>query len=196
MQPPETNDHRPPTRKYLCIFPALHPTPTILAPRHGYTARRRGEAGSAIAIRERRKPASEWPAENGLPPATRGKRRASNRAFRFTSERRAGRACAAHKGAGMADASALSAGMGSSGEVRLSVRRRQDARLRMKKRNRSSPGNRQKRSSGPALAERPRSRAKPLNGARKASRGPFCETTGTQTLLRQAKRPPLRTAFS
>jgi hypothetical protein len=55
--------------------PPASSMPTIPHPALGYTARRCGEAGSARGVRERRETSCTGPAENGLPPATRGKRR-------------------------------------------------------------------------------------------------------------------------
>jgi hypothetical protein len=49
--------------------PCLQSSPS----RHGYAARRGSQAGSALSVREGRVPSSKGPAENGLPPATRGK---------------------------------------------------------------------------------------------------------------------------
>jgi len=54
--------------------PPHEPVPTIPPSRHGYTARRCSEAGSARGGRGRRRTSRTGPAENGLPPATRGKR--------------------------------------------------------------------------------------------------------------------------
>jgi hypothetical protein len=75
-------------------------------------------------------------------------------------ERRAGRACAAHKGAGLADASASSAGMRPSGRQNLPSTIAMARDGRMTKRKRPPSGNRRTPSIVPAFAERPELRAK------------------------------------
>ena len=82
----------PHPRSHRTFSPPPPSMPTISPSRRGYTARRRGEAGSARGVGGRRRTPCTGPAENGLPPATRGKRRALDRAFRFTP-RTARRAC-------------------------------------------------------------------------------------------------------
>ena len=110
---------------------------------------------------EGRKLSPRGPAENGLPPATRGKRRASDRPSASRPERRAGRACAAHKGAGLADASASSAGMK---PLRKGLPFRPPSPRRAMADAKTESGlileTDGKHPPGPAFAERPRSRAK------------------------------------
>ncbi|AOF88748.1 hypothetical protein BSY16_3785 [Sinorhizobium sp. RAC02] len=52
-------------------------------PARGYAARRGSQAGSALSVREGREPSPEGPAENGLPPATRGKRQGIGQTLSF-----------------------------------------------------------------------------------------------------------------
>ncbi len=59
--------------------PCLQSSPS----RHGYAARRGSQAGSALLVQEGREPAPKGPAENGLPPATRGKRRGTGPTLSF-----------------------------------------------------------------------------------------------------------------
>ena len=61
--------------------------------RHGYTARRCGEAGPAPGGRKRRKSSHPGSAENGLPPATRGEMKATGPSLRLLMPERARRAC-------------------------------------------------------------------------------------------------------
>ena len=93
------------------ISPPPRPMPILRASRRGYTARRCSEAGSALWVREGRKPSSKGSAENGLPPATRGKRRDIGPTLRFTAPNGAPGVPVRHtRGTGLADASASSAG--------------------------------------------------------------------------------------
>ncbi len=57
--------------------------PTISPFRHGYTGRRAGEAEPVPVVKGRREPSPSGSAENGLPPATRGKRQGFGPACRF-----------------------------------------------------------------------------------------------------------------
>ncbi len=74
-------------------------------------------------------------------------------------ERRVGRACAAHKGAELADASASSAGMETGRVVAAPSAVSPRRALRMSN-GHALPGNRRSTPSSPAFAERPESRAK------------------------------------
>ena len=74
-------------------------------------------------------------------------------------ERRVGRACAAHKGAELADASASSAGMETGRVVATPSAVSPRRALRMSN-GHALPGNRRSTPSSPAFAERPESRAK------------------------------------
>jgi hypothetical protein len=65
------------------VFPAASMRAYNPPSRRGYTARRCSEAGSALVVREGRKPSSRGRAENGLPPATRGKRQGIGRTLSF-----------------------------------------------------------------------------------------------------------------
>jgi len=79
------------------FIPAISTMPTISPFRHGYTGRRAGETGSALVVKGRREPSPSGSVENGLPPATRGKRQGFRTGLPLLMpERRVGRACAAH----------------------------------------------------------------------------------------------------
>ena len=76
---------QPLSREKSRTFPRpAHPCLQSSHPAEGYAARRGSQAGSALAVREGRRPSPEGPAENGLPPATRGKRQGIGPPCRFT----------------------------------------------------------------------------------------------------------------
>mgnify|MGYP005760502977 CR=1 FL=1 len=59
--------------------PSPKPVPILPLSRRGYTRRRPGEAGPALVVKGRREPSSSGSAENGLPPARRGKQMVPDR---------------------------------------------------------------------------------------------------------------------
>jgi hypothetical protein len=145
--------------------------PTILSSRHGYAARRGSRAGSALAVREGRAPSPQGPAENGLPPATRGKRQGIGPPLSFHAPNGAPDVPVRHtRGPGLADASASSAGMAAvrKGVKLLSVGKDLKARSCTAK-NRNGPSRKPAADiHGLRPLQRDRSRRqKPLNGALK-----------------------------
>jgi hypothetical protein len=72
---------RPPNINHLTprSSPSPKPVPTLPLSRRGYTRRRPGEARPALVVKGRREPSSSGSAENGLPPARRGKQMVSDR---------------------------------------------------------------------------------------------------------------------
>jgi hypothetical protein len=138
-------------------------------PAKGYAARRGSRAGSALVVREGRAPSPQGPAENGLPPATRGKRQGIGPTPVVSRpKRRAGCACAAHKGAGSGGCVGIVRRDGSSPERRqtLSVGKVLKARSCTAK-NRNGPSRKPAADiHGLRPLQRDRSRRqKPLNGA-------------------------------
>ena len=149
--------------------PPHEPVPTIPPSRHGYTARRCSEAGSARGGRGRRRTSRTGPAENGLPPATRGKRSGVGPALSLHAPNGAPGVPVRHtRGQEMADASASSAGMDTvrkeAPSVRFAMERGADAKT---ERPVPETGEDHPR---PLPLQRDRSRGqKPLNGALKGA---------------------------
>jgi hypothetical protein len=159
-------------RERRCCFP--HPAKPCLQSSHpatGYAARRGSRAGSALVVREGRAPSSQGPAENGLPPATRGKRQGIGPPLSFHAPNGAPDVPVRHtRGLGLADASASSAGMAAvrKGVKPLSVGKVLKARTCTAK-NRNGPSRKPAadiHGSRPLQRDRSR-RQKPLNGALK-----------------------------
>ncbi len=142
------------------------PSPHAILPssRCGYTARRCGEAGSALLAGDGRKPSPRGLAENGLPPATRGKRRGVGPGPPLHASNGASGVPVRHtRGPGVMDASASSAGAAFSRERRQNPfrpGRAQGEPARCAKPDKTRPGNRRRTFLRPAFAERPKSRAK------------------------------------
>jgi len=84
-----------PTIKNFNLQHSPPPNLCLQGPRSalGYTARRCSEAGPARVVRVRRKTSSSGSAENGFPPATRGKREGSRTGRPLLRPERARRAC-------------------------------------------------------------------------------------------------------
>ncbi len=134
--------------------------PTIHPSRHGYTVRRGSEAGSARGLGKRRKTPRTGPAENGLPPATWGKRWGVGPTLSFHAPDGAPDVPVRHtRRPGLADASASSAGWKHAGRPKPSVGIARacgrDVKTAM-----GPPGNRRTTSTIPAFAEGPESWAK------------------------------------
>jgi hypothetical protein len=155
-------------KRSSCPHPA-NPCLQSFHPAQGYAARRGSRAGSALVVREGRAPSPQGPAENGLPPATRGKRQ-RHRTSPVVSrpERRAGCACAAHKGAGSGGCVGIVRRDGSSPERRQTLSAGKDLKARScTAKNRNGPSRKPAadiHGSRPLQRDRSR-RQKPLNGA-------------------------------
>ncbi len=167
--------------------PSNKPVPTILPSRHGYTARRDSEAGSARGVGKRRKTSRTGPAENGLPPATWGKRWGVGPILSFHASNGAPDVPVRHtRRPGLADASASSAGREHAGRPKPSVGVARacgrDVKTAM-----DPSGNRRTTSTIPAFAEGSESQAKT------AERG--AERCHIQYIKRGSFQRPVRNAL-
>ncbi|TCN46369.1 hypothetical protein EV665_10441 [Shinella granuli] len=166
-------------KKHAPFSPPTNSVPTILPSRHGYAARRGSEVGPALVAGEGREPAPQGPAENGLPPATRGKRRGVGPTLPFHAPDGAPGVPVRHtRGPGPADASASSAGVkplreGCESAFPSAIAMARDCACQN---GGAHPGNRRQASTAPALAEGPQSRAKTAErGAERCRRYNFSD---------------------
>ena len=154
------------TRKNHPAFsPLCQPVPTISPSHHGYTVRRDSEAGSARGLGRRRRTPCIGPAENGLPPATWGKRRGVGPILPLHAPDGAPDVPVRHtRRPGLADASASSAGM----ETRRKAKNLPPGSPRRAvpvSNGDALPGNRRAHPRSRPLQRDPSRGQKPLNGA-------------------------------
>ncbi|AOF89982.1 hypothetical protein BSY16_2946 [Sinorhizobium sp. RAC02] len=169
-------------------FSPLSPdAPYSVHPARGYAARRGSQAGSVLAVREGREPSPEGPAENGLPPATRGKRQGIGPTLSFHAANGAPDVPVRHaRRLGLADASASSAGMAAvrKGQTPFRPQCPQGEVLRDEKSERPIPETGGRHPPAPAFAEGSGSQAKT------AERG--AERCHIHSLLRGSFQRPVR----